>query len=43
MLDLLRMDSVIRRAWTGAAPEAETPLERTIDDFRRTRGESIRR
>ena len=43
LLDLLQHDSLLRRAWTGLQPDRLTPAERAVEDFQRTRGQSIRR
>ena len=41
--DLLRSDSVLVRAWSALMPDQQTPVEQGLEEFRRTRGESIRR
>jgi hypothetical protein len=43
VLDLARSGSLIRSAWSRAVPPSQTPIERGLDEFRRTRGEAIRR
>jgi hypothetical protein len=42
LLDFLRHDSLMRRAWTGVQPERTTPVQEQLQEFQRTRGESLR-
>jgi len=42
-LDLLRHDSFLRSAWDQLTPDRQTEVERGLEEFRRTRGGSIRR
>ncbi|HSW28954.1 MAG TPA: hypothetical protein VLH75_05585 [Longimicrobiales bacterium] len=43
LMDLLRHDSLLRRAWSGLQPDRQTPAEQAVEEFQRTRGQSIRR
>lgn len=43
LVDLLRPDPLVVRVWRGLTPNRQTEVERGLDEFRRTRGESIRR
>jgi len=43
LLDLLQNDSLLLRAWAQLQPERTPPAQQRIEEFRRTRGESIRR
>lgn len=40
--DLLRPESIIRDAVERITPQRRTPLERGLEEFRRTRGGSLR-
>jgi len=42
LLDLLRHDSLLRRAWAGLQPERTTPMQEQLQEFQRTRGKSLR-
>lgn len=42
-LDLLRPDSLLRSAWDQLTPDRQTEVERGLEEFRRTRGGSLRR
>ena len=43
VLDLLRHDSLLLRGWAQLQPEKTTPAEQAVEEFQRTRGQSIRR
>lgn len=43
VMDLLRRDSFLARAWQQMTPEPRTPLEEPLERLRRNRGEAIRR
>jgi hypothetical protein len=43
LLDLLQHDSLLRRAWAEMRPDRMTPARQSIEEFQRTRGQSIRR
>jgi hypothetical protein len=43
LLDLLRHDSLLRRAWTSFEPVRQTPAEQAVKEFQRTRQRPIRR
>ncbi len=42
-LDLVRHDSLLLRAWAQLQPERTTPAQQHLEEFQRTRGQSIRR
>ncbi|MHB1191574.1 MAG: hypothetical protein ACYC6F_00885 [Longimicrobiales bacterium] len=43
ILDLVRHDSLLLRAWAELQPERTTPAQQRLEEFQRTRGQSIRR
>ncbi|NJD18405.1 MAG: hypothetical protein FIA95_03880 [Gemmatimonadetes bacterium] len=42
VFDLVRLDSLLRRAWTGLHPASATPAQEIIQEIQRTRGQSLR-
>jgi len=43
ILDLLRHDSLLLRGWAQLQPERATPAQQRLEEFQRTRGQSLRR
>lgn len=43
LLDLMSQDPLLVRAWDWLTPDRRTDVERGLEEFRRTRGGSLRR